>query len=104
MSVDFPFLVHSTKLEVKESSELEMEKTFGVSWFIPPPSPTPYSKSSLHSIFSLPSCTVFTVFTQLWPLPLENDVGGSVQFFRGEERYCLCPQLTFMNLFVGGLS
>lgn len=58
---------------------------------------------SLHDTLSLSSCTVFTVFTQPQPSPLGNDVGGSVQLLRGEERDCLCPQLTSMNS-VGGLS
>lgn len=81
-----------------------MEKTFGVSQFIPPPSPAPDSKSFLTLYFSSSSCTVFTVFTQPRLSPLGNDAGGSVQFLLSKERYCFCPQLTFVNFFVGGLS
>lgn len=58
-----------------------------------------------YIIFSPPGfCTVFTVFTQPQPSPLGNDAGGSIQFLLSRERYCLCPQLTFVNFFVGGLS
>lgn len=81
-----------------------MEKTFGVSQFIPPPSSAPDSKSFL-TLYFLPRLSYCLHGLHSTPaVTFGNDAGGSVQFLLGKERYCLCPQVTFTNFFVGGLS